>query len=93
VNPNSQTASPPNESSQELGAEINRLRKLIQQATMAAEQAEEPNLDDLVRVLNAVSSASTRLATLIKTQQGLQPAESDQLAAALRQALERFHDE
>ncbi|MFN2196241.1 MAG: hypothetical protein ACK2UW_08980 [Anaerolineales bacterium] len=81
---------------QGLQSEIARLRRLIHQAAQAAERAagqEPPDLDDLVRVLNAVSSASTRLAALIKTQRTLQPDESDQLLAALQRALEQFQNE
>lgn len=92
----SPAANTPGSSGQGLQQEIARLRRLIQQAAQAAELTagqEPPALDDLVRVLNAVSSASTRLAALIKTQQALQPDENDQLMSALQHALKQFHDE
>jgi len=93
---NPPAAAEPDNSNQGLQSEITRLRRLIHQAAQAAERAagkEPPDLDDLVRVLNAVSSASTRLAALIKTQRTLQPDDSDQLLAALQRALEQFQND
>ncbi|NPV55226.1 MAG: hypothetical protein HPY76_00935 [Anaerolineae bacterium] len=75
--------------SQRLDVEIAMIRNLIERLALEAGQSD--NLPDLVRVLNAISQASTRLAALLKDNRQL--AEDQDLSGALQSAISEVAEE
>jgi hypothetical protein len=68
--------------------EINLLRIVMRRALEQAEEGGDLMLEDYTRLLNALSGAAARLAILIKAQQELGLGDGDEVAIALRKALE-----
>jgi hypothetical protein len=72
--------------------EIALLRVLIRRVFERVDEIDD-NLENWARMLNTLSMASTRLATLLKTQQKLDDGSGDDLSNALIQALKEVKDE
>jgi hypothetical protein len=73
-----------------LQEEIQLLRIIMRRALEETEESTDLKLQDWIRLLNAISGAAARLTTLIKTQRELSPGESDEITAALWQALDEL---
>jgi hypothetical protein len=58
-----------------LGGEIRSMRRLMKRVMDKIEENKDANLDDMLRVLDLHSRASTRLATLLKAERTLDASE------------------
>lgn len=74
----------------DLQEEIRMLRRVMRQTLRKGENDSRSDLKSWVSMLNALSSAAARLTTLLKTQHELDQSDVDDVAAALKNALEQL---
>lgn len=74
----------------DLNEEIRMLRRVMRQTLRRGEDDHDARLREWVSMLNALSSAAARLTTLLKAQHELEQSDVDDVAAALKSALEEL---